>query len=55
MFWFATWINAAGETMCERFNTIELLWKWLDEYRGNTGQYPAQLCVYKGECVFDGS
>lgn len=55
MFWFVTHVDAKGEEACWRFNTVEALWKWLGEHRDEHAAYPKDLCVYKGECVFDGS
>ena len=54
MFWFATWKTSDGADHCQRFSTPDQLWEWLGKYHAQTGEYPQQLCVFKGECVFDG-
>ena len=38
-----------------RFNTPELLWAWLQDFRSGHGDYPANMLVFRAECVFDGS
>ena len=54
MFWFAAYDSAKGKKI-EQFYKVEDVWKWLEEYRGKAGSYPANLTVYKADCVFDGS
>lgn len=51
--WFAEY-KAGDKSVVEKFFTPEALWKWLQEYRDKTGGWPHNLCVYKGECIFDG-
>jgi hypothetical protein len=55
MFWFVTYKDAKGEDACVRFHSQERLWEWMGKYRDEHNAYPPQLCVYKGDCVFDGS
>jgi hypothetical protein len=38
-----------------RFNTIELLWNWLQVFCCGHGGYPKNMLVFQAECVFDGN
>jgi hypothetical protein len=55
MFWFVTYSDAKNETVAKRFFTQESLWEWMGKFRDEHNAYPADMCVYKADCVFDGS
>lgn len=52
---FATFVNNEGKEQCLRFYNFEDMFEWLSEWHSKVSQYPSQLCVFKGECIFDGS
>ena len=55
MFWFITYHNAKNETLTEFFNSVPQMFARLQVYKNTTGELPRALCIYHGDCVFDGS
>lgn len=55
MFHFVTYVDESGNDHCIRFFNDEGLWEWLQDWRSKVGAWPKNLCVYKGECIFDAS
>lgn len=55
MMYFASYKTDTGEKKTVEFYTIEKYFEWLQEYWNKVGSMPKSLCVFKAECVFDGS
>jgi hypothetical protein len=54
MFYFATYKTESGDKI-EKFITIAEYFRWLQDFWNKCGILPKNLCVFKAECVFDGS
>lgn len=55
MFRFVTYLGDDGKEHCVRFFSEDALWEWLQEWKSKTGSFPREFCVYKADCVYDGS
>lgn len=55
MMYFASYKTDTGERKIVEFYTIEKYFEWLQEYWNKVGSMPKSLCVFKAECIFDGS
>ena len=54
----AVWIleyKQGNERMLVRFNTVQMLWEWLQDYYSHNDKFPPSMTVFTAECVFDGS
>lgn len=54
MMWFLSY-GPKGFKRIVEFHTPEKLFAWLQEHNSENGDWPTNLCVFKAECVFDGS
>lgn len=55
MMYFVTYKKADGKEECLRFFAVDQFWDWLQQWKNSHDNWPPNLAVYKGECVFDGS
>lgn len=55
MFWFVTWTDELGQEYCQRFNTVEKLFAWMQDRKTDKDMIMLGMSIYRGECLFDGS